>query len=140
MPQQNTEKLSKEEIEILLVEYQKAQDSAEHHDTLLWTVSGLVLVALTIFFQSITKDVLASVLGLILLFALWVFANSFRYYKNISYNRCKDIEKTLGMNHHITKMNFCISQWNIFLTLLILFGLIYLHIIHQNIIASCNFT
>lgn len=138
MPEKSNQKISDKEREILLIEYQKAQDSAEHHDTLLWTVSGIVFAALTAFFQSIATNIWASLLGIVLLFALWIFNRSFRYYKQKSYERCKEIEKILGMKHHLMKERFCIGQWEILLFLLIVFGFVYAHIFYQNLVPLCK--
>ncbi len=40
----NSQKINlsaKQKVDVLLTEYDKAQDSAQHHDTLVWTVSSL---------------------------------------------------------------------------------------------------
>lgn len=100
-----------EDKEILLKEYEKAQDSAEHHDKLLWTVTSIIFAALSVLFGFIIKyltevkyeliTILASFFGLVLCIALWIFIENFRYYKNISYYRCNIIEIKLRMNHHL---------------------------------------
>ncbi len=49
--------------QILLVEYQTAQDSAEHHDALLWNVTAIIwganLVLIGFVLQSIGRTELA---------------------------------------------------------------------------------
>jgi hypothetical protein len=100
--------------EILLVEYQKAQDSAEHHDglvgsfTALWVGSavlmGFVLSGLASRHAHQERVVMLFLVGLgagvTLLVAWWVFSAS--KMKRTKYDRCKDIEKLLGMEQHST--------------------------------------
>jgi hypothetical protein len=99
--------------EILLVEYQKAQDSAEHHDNLvgnvtsLWLGSaifiGFVLSGLTSKRAAHYKPVLILVilLGMFLTGLVWTWADRATKLKRLKYKRCKEIETALGMDQHL---------------------------------------
>jgi hypothetical protein len=96
--------------ERLAIEYQKAQDSAEHHDTLLWTATSIIwagnLVLIGFVLDSIKKNelriilILLSVLGIFLVSTMCVIAKSFRKVKQQKYNRCKELERILGFKQH----------------------------------------
>lgn len=96
-----------------LVEYQKAQDSAEHHDgrvanvTNLWVgtavLMGFVLNALT------TKHAAHNLwwvllpiasLGIGLTFMAWVWSERANALKRQKYDRCKQLEEILHMRQH----------------------------------------
>jgi hypothetical protein len=94
----------------LLTEYQTAQSSAEHHDGLVWTVSGLVWGAsfvllgfvLNVLAGGGTNDeqtrfllLVASVLGVALNVVVWLWALQLRSLKNWKYERCQKIEERL---------------------------------------------
>ena len=88
---------------ILLVEYQKSQDSAEHHDTLLWTATGLIvtgLIAIFSFAANHQSSLVFPVLGMILSALLWFFVYSFASFRKQKYDRCKEIELELEMKQH----------------------------------------
>jgi hypothetical protein len=99
--------------EILLVEYQKAQDSAEHHDnivgsvTSLWLGSaifiGFVLSGLASGDAADYKSVLylVIVLGMLLTVLVWTWATRVSELKKQKYERCKEIERILGMEQHL---------------------------------------
>ena len=99
--------------EILLVEYQKAQDSAEHHDNLvgavtsLWLGSaifiGFVLSGLASSDAAQFKVVLYFViaLGMLLTVLVGTWADRATKLKKLKYNRCKEIEGVLGMKQHL---------------------------------------
>lgn len=101
--------LSREE-EIILVEYQAAQSSAEHHDTLVWTVTSIIwagnLALLGLVLNVIDKIKLKcwllafSVLGIFLCWSVWKFAEQFNKIKRQKYIRCVEIEEILGMKQH----------------------------------------
>jgi len=96
--------------EIRLAEYKAAQSSAEHHDRLVWTVTSILLsgsfVVMGIILKSPMKglssfvSLLLCILGFILTLFVWSAQNHFRNLKNHSYDRCKEIEKELGMSLH----------------------------------------
>ena len=93
-----------------LTEYAKAQDSAEHHDTLIWTATGVACaanIALLIFV--IRKDALLNypitttllgILGMLLIGTVWYLADALIALKKRKYDRCKDIEKLFGFWQH----------------------------------------
>lgn len=99
--------------EVLLVEYQKAQDSAEHHDNLVGSVTslwlgsaifiGFVLSGLASRQAAHYKTVLYLViaLGMFLTFLVWTWANRASKLKKLKYDRCKEIEQALGMKQHL---------------------------------------
>lgn len=97
---------------ILLVEYQKAQDSAEHHDdyvgavTSLWLGSailiGFVLNGLTAKHAADHKSIFyaVAILGISVTFLAWSWAERAGELKGQKYRRCKEIEGILGMKQH----------------------------------------
>jgi hypothetical protein len=101
-----------ERRQILLVEYQKAQDSAEHHDNLVGSVTslwlgsailiGFVLTALASPEATHFKSVLCLVivLGMFLTILALTWAERAGERKIEKYNRCKEIEELLGMEQH----------------------------------------
>ena len=98
---------------ILLIEYQKAQDSAEHHDKLIWTVSSIFFAGIIALLGFLAKDfstikdepitLMISIFGIMMAISLGIIIQSFKFYKNSSYLRCRQIERNLGMNHHLSK-------------------------------------
>lgn len=94
----------------LLVEYEKAQDSAQHHDTLVWTVVSFIfsgmLVLLGFVVSSLDKpqlkDVLYAVsgLGVLVTLAAILIALQFNSIKRFKYERCREIEKLWGVRQH----------------------------------------
>lgn len=94
----------------LLVEYEKAQDSAQHHDTLVWTVVSFIfsgmLVLLGFVVSSLDKpqlkDVLYAVsgLGVLVTLAAILIALQFNSIKRFKYERCREIEKLWGGRQH----------------------------------------
>jgi hypothetical protein len=87
----------------LLVEYEKAQDSAEHHDSLGWTsisfVFGGMLVLLGFALGSMEKQESQGVLrfvgwlGIGLTIAAVVVALQFNRITRFKYDRCREIER-----------------------------------------------
>jgi hypothetical protein len=106
----NDEHLTRRD-EILLAEYQKAQDSAEHHDKLLWSVVGLILSGMTgLVAFAVTRPeaqlsflvrLLLPFLGVAFAILLMLFVRSFAAIRNFKYERCKGIEKELVMEQHL---------------------------------------
>ena len=90
--------------DILLIEYQKAQDSAEHHDNLIWIFFGLFVGGLggVIKFAFSHRELqpYISIFGIFLVLAGASFIRGFRFYKNKKYERCRDIE-----DHFFKKYN-----------------------------------
>jgi hypothetical protein len=87
--------------EALLVEYQSAQDSAQHHDNLVWTTTGIIwgssLILLGFVITSLNTPPLklvitaSSILGLLLCIYVWLAALQFASVRNQKYSRCKKI-------------------------------------------------
>jgi hypothetical protein len=91
------------------LEYQTAQDSAQHHDQLLWTTTGIIwggsLVLLGLVLASpaegstrVIRTVIA-LFGLVLICVLWRFAFVWRSLRNRKYEVCKAIEEQPGFLH-----------------------------------------
>ncbi len=109
---------------ILLTEYRMAQQSAEHHDNLVWTVTSIVwgalIVLLGFVIQSATnKELLfyqltASALSICLLGFIWYHVFLLNNWKGKKYNRCKHIEEQLGMKQHLLtyprRAGYCLYQ------------------------------
>ena len=93
-----------------LVEYQTAQDSAQHHDNLVWTTSGLIwgssLVLLGFVLDNLSNQpnklfILGlSLLSILMYIALLIFSCQFADIKRQKYNRCKEIEEELKLKQH----------------------------------------
>ena len=100
----------KTDLQALLVEYDKAQDSAQHHDSLVWTsvsfIFGGMLVLLGFVLNSLDKlgpnDVLYAVsgLGIGLTLAAIMIAFQFNRITRFKYDRCRVIEKQIGVLQH----------------------------------------
>ena len=103
------------ELNLLISEYEKSQDSAEHHDHLAWFVTSifrggsLVLIG-TIFSALIQVKklsltwsiivILFSILGMYTTFIIKKFHETYRKIVNRKYDRCKEISdhsKTRGI-------------------------------------------
>lgn len=99
--------LSPEQQQNLRIEYQKAQDSAEHHDSLVWTATGLVVGGMPVLFAFALGHMstawgrsVVPIFGILLCLALPLFVENFRAYRLLAYQRCKEIEDLLGMKLH----------------------------------------
>lgn len=95
----------KRRIDILLLEYGKAQDSAQHHDTLSWTwttiVAAAVFVLLGIALSALDRRSyfaagLVSEFGILATILTAVMNASFSRKRKFKYRRCKEIEGELG--------------------------------------------
>jgi hypothetical protein len=96
----------------LLVEYQAAQDSAQHHDNLIWSITSVVWGASLLmlgFLLGRTSDpsskpivLLLSVLGIFLNVKVWIYTYQLASVKIQKYERCKAIERQLGLQQHST--------------------------------------
>jgi len=99
-----------QEFQALLVEYQAAQASAEHHDNLIWTATNVIwgasLILLGFILQSVTNNgprpliIVLCILGLFLNIFVWISALQYNSVKNQKYRRCKEIEERLGLRQH----------------------------------------
>lgn len=95
----------------LLCEYQAAQDSAHHHDSLLWTTVSVVGGAMLVLLGFVLDDpkemegqpvfVAVGLLGIVLVVTLVVLVVQFNGLMNLKYTRCKELEEELGMKHHL---------------------------------------
>ena len=96
--------------EVLLVEYQAAQESAQHHDNLVWTVTALIWGGMLVLFGFILGNldntslrlilILLSIIGIALTIAVLVFTFQYNSVMRQKYQRCKTIELLLGMRQH----------------------------------------
>jgi hypothetical protein len=105
-----------QDIATLLIEYEQAQSSAQHHDALVWTVSNTLLaISIGLFgfmMNAVDKESVrcaSGYIGLVIFtaivgIALVIFANGFsRQLASVKcqkYSRCRVIEKRLGMRQH----------------------------------------
>lgn len=109
--------------EALLVEYQAAQDSAQHHDSLVWTTTGIIwgasLVLLGFVIQNMNDPrlklsiIAISILTILLLVYLWLIALTFGSVRNQKYARCKEIEKVFHLEQH-SKLHYPNQSGRIF--------------------------
>jgi len=125
--------LDERQERILLVEYGKAQDSAEHHERLGWQARSILWASSFLLIgYSFTTDwpplVVAPIAGLgILLVCLarvwdWRLGKT----KQAKYNRCKEIERRLGMAQHSSTQRDCWKRtfaWIITVILVATWGL-----------------
>jgi hypothetical protein len=91
----------------LRLEYEKAQDSAEHHNNLAWAAIGIFLPAIAALFAFATTNHatmkpywLVPAAGICLTF---LFVYIFEGLANVmrqKYERCKQIEAQMGMQQH----------------------------------------
>ena len=96
--------------EVLLVEYQSAQESAQHHDNLVWTVTSIIWGGMLVLFGFVLGNLdkanlrhvltLLSILGIVLTIAVWGFALQLGDVRRQKYIRCKTIEELFGMCQH----------------------------------------
>ena len=93
----------------LLEEYRAAQESAHHHDNLIWTTSGIVwagnfvLLGYAVdrsFPQADRLVPFGCLLGFLLTLAMWRVAFVWNEVKNVKYQRCREIETQFGMRQH----------------------------------------
>ncbi len=95
--------------EVLLVEYQKSQDSAQHHANMAWysvnlTYAGsLILLGLVV--NNISNITMLQLLplaflGIILPIVAMLTEVKFSNVEKQKYDRCKDIENELKMEQH----------------------------------------
>ncbi len=118
-------------IENKLTEYEMAQNSAEHHDNLVWSVStlnwGVSSVLLGFVLNNITESSLGIVvllfclIGIFLILCSWLFARQFRSIRNQKYKRCKELEKELGLVQHTNIKHKDGSQSKIYSMIMVLF-------------------
>jgi uncharacterized membrane protein len=105
-----SENKHKPDLQSLLVEYQAAQDSAQHHDNQVWTTTGIIwgagLILIGFVVQSIGDArlklpvVAVCILAILMLIYLWVMAFQLNSVKNQKYTRCKEIESILNLEQH----------------------------------------
>lgn len=99
----------KTETEIKLAEYNATQNSAQHHDNLMWTVTSILLVS-SIGLRALIEDPLSTncevrfvigIMNVLLLLGLFIFARGFREIKITKYKRLRELERDLGMKQHL---------------------------------------
>lgn len=96
--------------ESLRIEYQSAQESAQHHDALVWSVTSvmwggsLVLMGFIVAAPRVPQNrplvTIVGALGVALTFCAWRFARQFNAVTRQKYLRCKEIEAVLHMRQH----------------------------------------
>jgi len=124
---------------ILLVEYQQAQDSAHHHDRLLWTVVGSLLAGQAVLFGFAVGggktrpdpqiQTYCATLGLALSLFVVITVHSLASYRNQKYSRCREIERQLGMKQHLNVTTPWPSQRKVFYVVALLFAIGWINIL-----------
>ena len=109
-PQSADNESSKPSVDCLLVEYQTAQDSAQHHDHIAWTINGVVWGASLLLLGFVVSAIdrpsarfvirALAVLGVILTIASWRMWLVLRNVVRQKYQSCKDLESLLGLTQH----------------------------------------
>ena len=117
----------------LLVEYQAAQDSAQHHDNLLWSVTSVIwggsLVLMGFTLGGLGDDAvrpvvtILSFLGIALTICVSIFSFQLNAVKRHKYARCRAIEAVLNMQQHTTT-RWPVGLQRILYSILMLFFLI----------------
>lgn len=126
-----TTQLTAEQCQHKLVEYEMAQHSAEHHDSLVWSVStltwGVSSVLLGFVLSNITDNGLGVVIllfcfiGIFLILCSWMFSRQFRSIRNQKYRRCKELEQELGLSQHTNTVHKNGSQSAMYSVIMLLF-------------------
>jgi len=138
---------NEERIKALLVEYSSAQNSAQHHDTLVWNSIGIIwsaqLVLLGFIIQA-KQDLhnpliilFTSVLALVLLLYLSISYFSIRKIRNQKYKICKEIEKKIDLSQHsslkhkkyVGTISFCIVTFFFMLVWLLVIFMLFIDVI-----------
>src|SRR5215471_7684593 len=93
-----------------LAEYSATQESAQHHDSLIWTATGPVwggnFVLLGFIIEALSSGCggvwipLAGLLGFILTAGVWKCVAVWNEIMNIKYRRCRELEERLDMWQH----------------------------------------
>jgi hypothetical protein len=101
---------------LLLEEYKVLNEMARHDDILVWTGLGLFLPAATAVLVFVANHqftsrphqqlalqelIAAATVSLLLWLAGWVVAERMHFYTLIRFERARDIEVELSMNHHL---------------------------------------
>lgn len=117
--------------EFLLLEYEMAQNSAQHHDGLLWSVSTLtwgvssVLMGFVLNNLSNTQHsiimLLFCVLGCLIILCAWYFTLQFRSIRNQKYKRCLELEVVFSFNQHTNLKHKKSSQTRLYSAVMVLF-------------------
>lgn len=114
-----------------LIEYEKAQDSAQHHDNLIWSVStltwgvssvllGFVLTSLETMKYRILL-LLFCVLGIFIILCAWYFTIQFRSIRGQKYKRCKELEEVFSFTQHTNLIHPQGSQIKLYSAVMVLF-------------------
>jgi hypothetical protein len=140
--------LTKEQREAFLIEYQKAQDSAQHHDTLVWTILSLNWVGSAILMGFVLSGIDAascllqklallamSAVGVALSALVWRWAYKTRCVKVAKYKRCIALEALFEMQQHSCLSYTAGSQTKEYAALMILFLLAWVVLIINVIVA-----
>ena len=128
-----------EKNKALLVEYSAAQNSAQHHDSLVWNSIGLIwsaqLVLLGFIIQVINEMLnpmiilFACVLALVLLIYLCISYFSFRKIRNYKYQICKEIEKEFNLHQHNSLKHKKYIGTISFFIVTVIFGIVWILVI-----------
>jgi hypothetical protein len=131
---------------LLSIEYQKAQDSAQHHDTLAWSSFG-VCIAVNLALLGFVKDFLQhrELLSLLCVFAIALTIATlkimfmFNDIKRQKYARCKELEPLLGFRQHSYLQYQGRTQRIMVTVIFVILSLIWVFLLHYvNCLRPCN--
>lgn len=151
MPNQNS--LPHEEVKSvgcpdphLLIEYPKAQDSAQHHDTLLWRITGIIwgasMVLLGFVASNLTKPGLKpliavlGVFGPVLSICVWLVAWMLNSVKNQKYRRCKEIERLFHFTQHSSLRYPARTGLVLYSVIMLLFLFVWILVVWMTLVRS----
>ena len=121
-------------IKLRIAEYNAAQDSAQHHDNLLWYVSSIVWGGNLVLLGSVVENmgntggplprrlvVCVGIFCILLNLCLWACSCLFRDIRTQKYERCRFIENRLGFYQHTTLRYPRGLMWSIYSLVMIMF-------------------
>jgi hypothetical protein len=119
----------------ILSEYEKAQDSAEHHNNMIWTLTALgivgSLIILHIFWTNrpnILYSILMLFMGALILFYFSYLVEGAHSKKIIKYKVCQEIERDygfIGQNLRVEDKRIFTGGIKIFRTIIMLIFFLY---------------
>ena len=129
----------------LLIEYEMAQVSAEHHDNIVWQIISVIwggsLILLGFVIDSLNNPQLkipiigVGVLGILLTLFTWYHGWILTKVKRQKYDRCKQIERELGFKQHV-KLDYPGRRgFRFFIIIMVCFLVIWFSIIVISIIG-----
>jgi hypothetical protein len=133
--------------EHLLTEYQCAQDSAQHHDNLAWSIIATLLGASLILLGFVLTNLrdssglkvillILSLLGILTDICIYLWAEPIVKIKLFKYKRCKEIENVFGFKQHTELYLKSHNKRNAVKILLICFIITWIFVIIKVLVPS----